>query len=404
MRLKRIVSVLLAALLLAMVPLNALAADNPVPKAKQAVVCIVSGIGYQNGKPYTYDGYYGIGTGFGVGRSGEDAQIFVTNNHVISDKQNKPYDQVYIFVDNANLYDESSVVPCRILYADPQVDLAIIQAEAPIPGVGTLPLRSAKEIKTGDDVYALGFPAIADELADSNHYTVDDITVTDGIVSRRLQIGGVDYMAHTAKINHGNSGGPLINAYGQVIGINGNVVGINTLGIADVENADLRCYAFDIDYAIDVLEQLELPYTKAAGNVGGLSLAAAAAIGVGIAVVLVLAVVLLLRKKQSGKVPKVLIQAICGPLQGQSWELLTSLSIGRNPGENIVLPPDTSGISRRHCLIARRGNQVTVTDLGSSYGTFLNGSRITANQPVAVPNGAVLSLASNAVQFRLLIT
>lgn len=397
MHLKRIVSVLLAALLLAMVPLNALAADNPVPKAKQAVVCIVSGIGYQNGKPYTYDGYYGTGTGFGVGRSGEDAQIFVTNNHVISDNQYNPYDQVYIFVDNANLYDESSVVPCRILYADPQVDLAIIQAEAPIPGVGTLPLRSAKEIKTGDDVYALGFPAIADELADSNHYTVDDITVTDGIVSRRLQIGGVDYMAHTAKINHGNSGGPLIDTAG-------NVVGINTLGIADVENADLRCYAFDIDYAIDVLEQLELPYTKAAGNVGGLSLAAAAAIGVGIAVVLVLAVVLLLRKKQSGKVPKVLIQAICGPLQGQSWELLTSLSIGRNPGENIVLPPDTSGISRRHCLIARRGDQVTVTDLGSSYGTFLNGSRITANQPVAVPNGAVLSLASNAVQFRLLIT
>ena len=397
MHLKRIVSVLLAALLLAMVPLNALVADNPVPKAKQAVVCIVSGIGYQNGKPYTYDGYYGIGTGFGVGRSGEDAQIFVTNNHVISDKQYKPYDQVYIFVDNADFYDESSVVPCRILYADPQVDLAIIQAEAPIPGVGTLPLRSAKEIKTGDDVYALGFPAIADELADSNHYTVDDITVTDGIVSRRLQIGGVDYMAHTAKINHGNSGGPLIDTAG-------NVVGINTLGIADVENADLRCYAFDIDYAIDVLEQLELPYTKAAGNVGGLSLAAVAAIGVGIAVVLVLAVVLLLRKKQSGKVPKVLIQAICGPLQGQSWELLTSLSIGRNPGENIVLPPDTSGISRRHCLLARRGDQVTVTDLGSSYGTFLNGSRITANQPVAVPNGAVLSLASNAVQFRLLIT
>lgn len=397
MHLKRIVSVLLAALLLAMVPLNALASDNPVPKAKQAVVCIVSGIGYQNGKPYTYDGYYGIGTGFGVGRSGEDAQIFVTNNHVISDKQYKPYDQVYIFVDNADFYDESSVVPCRILYADPQVDLAIIQAEAPIPGVGTLPLRSAKEIKTGDDVYALGFPAIADELADSNHYTVDDITVTDGIVSRRLQIGGVDYMAHTAKINHGNSGGPLIDTAG-------NVVGINTLGIADVENADLRCYAFDIDYAIDVLEQLELPYTKAAGNVGGLSLAAVAAIGVGIAVVLVLAVVLLLRKKQSGKVPKVLIQAICGPLQGQSWELLTSLSIGRNPGENIVLPPDTSGISRRHCLLARRGDQVTVTDLGSSYGTFLNGSRITANQPVAVPNGAVLSLASNAVQFRLLIT
>lgn len=397
MRLKRIVSVLLVVLLLAMVPLNALAADNPVPKAKQAVVCIVSGIGYQNGKPYTYDGYYGTGTGFGVGRSGEDAQIFVTNNHVISDNQYKPYDQVYIFVDNSNLYDESSVVPCRILYADPQVDLAIIQAEAPIPGVGTLPLRSAKEIKTGDDVYALGFPAIADELADSNHYTVDDITVTDGIVSRRLQISGVDYMAHTAKINHGNSGGPLIDTAG-------NVVGINTLGIADVENADLRCYAFDIDYAMDVLEQLELPYAKAAGNVGGLSLAAVAAIGVGIAVVLVLAVVLLLRKKQSGKVPKVLIQAICGPLQGQSWELLTSLSIGRNPGENIVLPPDTSGISRRHCLLARRGDQVTVTDLGSSYGTFLNGSRITANQPVAVPNGAVLSLASNAVQFRFLIT
>ena len=395
--LKRVFSLLFGILLLALLPLSVLAESNPVPNAKKAVVCIASGVYYKNGKAYTYDGYYGMGTGFGVGKSGDNAQIFVTNSHVVSDDDDNPYDEVYILIDNADLDDESTVVPCKILYADADIDLAIIQAKDPIPGVRTLPLRSAKEISTGDTVYALGFPGIADVAADANHYTVEDITVTNGIVSRHLQSSGVDCMAHTAAINHGNSGGPLIDA-------DGNVVGINTFGLTDMETADTRGYAIYIDYAMEALDELDLPYTTEAEKKE--FPVRAAAIGAGIVILIAAAAVVLLRKKKPVPQPappqRILLQCTRGPLQGKTWELFVSLSIGRNPGENIVLPADTPGISRRHCLISRQGNQVTVTDLGSSYGTLMNANRLTPNQPVQAFNGASISLANGAVQFQLL--
>lgn len=395
--LKRVFSLLFGILLLALLPLSVLAESNPVPNAKKAVVCIASGVYYKNGKAYTYDGYYGMGTGFGVGKSGDNAQIFVTNSHVVSDDDDNPYDEVYILIDNADLDDESTVVPCKILYADADIDLAIIQAKDPIPGVRTLPLRSAKEISTGDTVYALGFPGIADVAADANHYTVEDITVTNGIVSRHLQSSGVDCMAHTAAINHGNSGGPLIDA-------DGNVVGINTFGLTDMETADTRGYAIYIDYAMEALGELDLPYTTEAEKKE--FPVTAAAIGAGIVILVAAAAVVLLRKKKPVPQPvppqRILLQCTRGPLQGKTWELFVSLSIGRNPGENIVLPADTPGISRRHCLISRQGNQVTVTDLGSSYGTLMNANRLTPNQPVQAFNGANISLANGAVQFQLL--
>ena len=393
---KRVFSLLFGILLLALLPLSVLAESNPVPNAKKAVVCIAAGIYYKNGRLYIHDGA-GQGTGFGVGKSGDNAQIFVTNNHVIADNNGKPFDDVYILIDNADLDDESTMVPCKVLYADADIDLAIIQAKDPIPGVRTLPLRSSKEISTGDTVYALGFPGIADMAADANHYTVEDITVTNGIVSRHLQSDGVDCMAHTAAVNHGNSGGPLIDA-------NGNAVGINSFIYADTETADLRSYAIYIDYAMEALDELDLPYTTEAEKKE--FPVTATAIGAGIVILVVAAAVVLLRKKKPVPQPvppqRILLQCTRGPLQGKTWELFVSLSIGRNPGENIVLPADTPGISRRHCLISRQGNQVTVTDLGSSYGTLMNANRLTPNQPVQAFNGASISLANGAVQFQLL--
>lgn len=401
MGLKRFVNLLFAVLFLTVLPLTAMAAKNPVPKANQAVVCIVSGIYYQNGRAATYNGCYGMGTGFGVGRSGEDAQIFVTNNHVISDSNAVPYDRVYIMVDDSDFRDESSVIPCEILYADADTDLAIIKAAAPVSGVGTLPLRSAVDIPTGEAVYALGFPGISDAVADQNRYTVGDITVTDGIVSRHLQANGINCMAQTAKVNHGNSGGPLIDT-------SGNAIGINTFIYVDADNADLRCYAIYIDYAMKALDNLGLPYVQASdgGTNGWLLIAVPAAV----AAAAVAAVVLLRRRKsQDGQADtgratrRILLQAVSGPLQGRSWELTAALTVGRAAGEDVMLPPDTPGISRSHCLLTRQDDRVTLTDLGSSYGTFLNGSRLSPNQPVTVPNGGVIALASDAVWFRILI-
>lgn len=427
---KRLRSLLTAVVILLIVPVNALAAqsENPVPAAKQACVYIAAGIYFDGSgtvRTYDHDGYYYAGTGFGIGEAGEYADVFLTNNHVVSDANGKAYDFVYICVDGADMRQESTLVKCRIVYTDKDIDLAVIQAEAPVPGVTTLPLLPAEDMETGDSVYALGFPGIADVVADSNHYTAEDLTVTDGIISRYLTSDGRKCMAHTASINHGNSGGPLINELGQVIGI-------NTFGYTNQENADKRNYAIYIDYAMEALDGLGIPYVDAskAASTGttedpSQSETEPATVGtekedgnewkLAAPVVLLLiaglggvaALLIVKGKKKKPEIPPApaartfMVRAVSGPMQGKTWYLSGTLLIGRDRNGSIVYPADTKGISRNHCRIDLRGGTAVITDLGSSYGTFVNGRKLNPNEAVPLSQDAVISLGSEKIKLTL---
>lgn len=393
---KHLLSLVLCLLLLTGCFVGPASADtNPVPEASRAVVAIYSGIGYQNGSPYVLNGeYYGSGTGFGISPTGKDAQYFATNCHVVSDEVNgtyKPYKYVYIFIDGADIMDESTVIRAEVIYADTNVDLAIIKASSPISGVTTLPIVSAENLPLGEKVYAIGFPGIADALADEQHFTTSEMTATEGILSRHLTIGGVKCIAQTADVNHGNSGGPLIDGKGQVIGI-------NTMIYTDSDTADRRCYAIYSDYITKAMDQVGIPYRS-----GGESISPVLVIGgIVIAAILVAAVILLLMRFKVAKQPMapiITVRALCGPLQGQSWQLHSELSIGRDPSQSILFPQDTKGISRSHCIIRREGKNAFVTDLNSTYGTLLNGRQLPPNQPTPVEANSVISLASDKIQF-----
>lgn len=419
----------------AMVPGSVLAAgaENPVPAAKPAVVGVAAGIYYDaDGNVRAYSDGYGMGTAFGVGESGSYAQNFVTNCHVVSDEDGNVYDFVFICIDGADIYDESTMIKCDVIYADSYIDLAVIQADAPVDGVTTLPLLPAETMQSGDHVYALGFPGIADVASDSNNYTVEDITVTDGIISRYLTSDGVKCMAHMASINHGNSGGPLINSYGQVIGI-------NTFMYIDYENADSRGYAIYIDYAMDALDELDIAYianTEAAVSTETAPEEASEAtseatsektpqswfipILIIIAVCAVIAVIVVIvtfkiRKQAHKKVnpPRInpdrtdsektySIYAVKGPMQGRRWQLTGSLIIGRDPAGDIVYPVSTEGISRNHCRIDLRGGKVVLTDLGSTYGTYVDGRKLNSHESTVLSQNMVFSLGSHEVQLALL--
>lgn len=377
---KRLYSAFLALLLVcALLPLSAGASENPVPVAKQAVVNIVAGILYDgNGEITYFDEEAGTGTGFGVGPAGEDAQTFVTNRHVVT-VGDTVYDTVYIRIDGADLYDGKTLIECDVVYVGEDGDYAIIQARSPIQGVTTLPLLPAEEMETGDRIYALGFPGIADVMADSNHYTTEDITVTDGTISRYITHTTSEYaaplklMAHTASINHGNSGGPLINEQGQVIGIN--------TFLYRGDGADTRYYALYIDYAMAALDELGVEYVDArrqaeTAPAQGTNYGLIAAVVVG-ALVLAGAAFFLVKKKAPKQ--SLVVTATSGPLQGQMWPLTDTLRVGRAPDCQILYPPDARGVSRDHCTIRlyreNREQYIAVADSGSTYGTFPAGSR-----------------------------
>lgn len=144
-------------------------------------------------------------TGSGVIISADG--YILTNNHVIEDAN-----QVTIILASG---EEQ---PGSIIGADPYSDLAVLKTSGNIPGVA--PLGNSDNLKPGETVIAIGSP-----LGDFKN------TVTVGVISatgRSLDTGEnyqMEEMIQTdAAINQGNSGGPLVNLAGEVIGINTIIV------------------------------------------------------------------------------------------------------------------------------------------------------------------------------------
>ena len=137
-----------------------------------------------------------LGSGFVIDPSG----IVVTNNHVIGDAN----DISVIFSDGTRLKAE-------IIGKDSKVDLAVLKVKSDKP-LKAVPFGDSDGIRPGDWVMAIGNPF---GLGGS---------VTAGIVSargRNIDSGPYDnYIQTDASINKGNSGGPLFNMNGEVIGIN----------------------------------------------------------------------------------------------------------------------------------------------------------------------------------------
>lgn len=97
-------------------------------------------------------------------------------------------------------------------------DIAVLKVdESPLQ---TVPLGDATELGTGDEIFVVGYPDIGiDELFEDRSTTLEP-TLTSGIVSARRRLNsGVNTIQTDAGINNGNSGGPMYNSDGEVVGV-----------------------------------------------------------------------------------------------------------------------------------------------------------------------------------------
>jgi len=143
-----------------------------------------------------------LGSGFVIGADG----YIVTNNHVVEDSG-----KVTVrFADDREFEAE-------VVGTDPQTDLALLRIDG--EDLPSLALGDSDEIRVGEDVIAVGNP-----------FGLGG-TVTRGIVSavsRDIQAGPyLDFIQTDAAINRGNSGGPLLNLEGEVIGVNSAIYSPN---------------------------------------------------------------------------------------------------------------------------------------------------------------------------------
>lgn len=203
----------------------------------------------------------GEATGSGIIIS-EDGYI-VTNNHVISSESSSSYYAIEEATGiTVNIYGDSQAYEAKIIGTDSYTDLAVIKIEK--TGLTPAELGDSSTVRVGEFAMAIGNPVGM------------DYTVTSGIVSavdREVTVDGTTYTAiqTDAAINSGNSGGALVNANGQVIGI--NTLKLSGNGIEGIG------FAIPISSTTDIISQLiefssvKRPYIGISGSAIGTSIA-----------------------------------------------------------------------------------------------------------------------------------
>lgn len=427
-------------------PANSLANDV-VANAQNCTVVVA-----EFGSAYICDSYLNVldtiaedtviasGSGFFVSEKGKDPEYLVTNAHVVEDYV-KTTDDGYVIADQ--IYDEYYgalyvayiVDELRVYYSEDDyesirvvesgssnnVDLAICKLDAPTNKRGALSLRVADESNKGDEIYVVGFPGQADNvLSSGSKWSMQDCSAKKGSIVRFVTQGNtkVKRIEIDAVIQHGNSGGPLIDSDGFCIGVNTNFVETG-------ENPSANYYSIDMSEVIRLLDRNNVPYTM--GKKSGLPMAALIGIIAGGVVVVAVIIVLIVVNAKKNKtqnavnstnrgmnnvspVGNVSAGAIAQPQMNQNFmrrPLIRSLSPQHNgmtfPVEGsvqigrdstccrVVFQPGTAGVSGKHCAVSYDASSGTfvLVDLGSTYGTFLmNGQKLTPNIPVSLSEGA----------------
>jgi serine protease Do len=140
-------------------------------------------------------------TGLGSGIILNDEGYIMTNHHVIKDM-----DKLTVKLKNQKTFE------AELIGSDELMDIALLKIKAPKNAINPIALGNSDKVKVGNWAIAIGAP-----LGFEQSFTV-------GVVSA-IQRGGIDnsglsYIQTDAAINQGNSGGPLLNINGEVVGIN----------------------------------------------------------------------------------------------------------------------------------------------------------------------------------------
>jgi serine protease Do len=176
----------------------------------------------------------GVGSGFFISSDG----YILTNNHVVKDSNG-----IYVTLTNGKEYK------AKVIGTDPRTDIALIKID--IHGVTPLPIGDSDKLKKGQWVLAIGSPFGLDS------------TVTAGIVSAINRDTGdyLPFIQTDVAVNPGNSGGPLINLEGKVVGINSEIISRSGgfMGIS---------LAIPIDEVMRVVRQLKAHGKVTRGRIG----------------------------------------------------------------------------------------------------------------------------------------
>lgn len=227
---RKLLTIILSVSLFILSALPAYAEDVPpvVVDAGNGVVRVYS---------YNKDGRGATATGFVIAREG-DVNYIITNSHAVTYVLNNGgfYMRDYVTIVDENYNNGLIDVPLDKItffggHEGNKLDLVMLEVEdSRLSEHSVLPLRRTDELSIGESVYSFGFPGVADDYivgGDDLPSKPENLSLTSGIISKLNVIfteteesENEIVIQHTATINHGNSGGPLLDKTGAVIGVN----------------------------------------------------------------------------------------------------------------------------------------------------------------------------------------
>jgi S1-C subfamily serine protease len=146
-----------------------------------------------------------LGSGFVIDKQGD----IVTNDHVVQGSTG-------IRVG----FSSGATYPAAIVGTDPSTDVAVVRVKAPESALHPLVFENSSTAAVGDPVYAIGNPFGLDRTM-----TAGIVSATDRDIQAPNGFTIPNAIQTDAAINHGNSGGPLLDRFGRVVGINSQIQG-----------------------------------------------------------------------------------------------------------------------------------------------------------------------------------
>lgn len=404
-------------------------------------------IEFINGKATNTGTFASTGSAFAVGKDGEAVRYFVTNRHCVQEKTVE-YDSagneiitIYDSTDRYILVDNSGTgLPFDVISTNEGgPDLAIVKlrdaTETRKPCVLYQRTDIKELIEQDISVHPIGYPAAV------NVYTIDKLlSGTDsslanngkvtGSIDAAVSSTGGELILTDAPINNGNSGGPLVDDRGVILGVctygveeyNGHIVqGMNA--------------AVSINELLKFLDKELIPYTtveditpviipspepnetttpiqteppvpqKTHTNWVIYAIFGAAIIGV-----IVFLIIILRKQKKPIEPPppppppaKRVLIGVEGPLKDRKFTLEKDgkLRIGRDQSCNVRFKDGTPGVSKIHCEIRFDGKTATITDLKSSYGTYVDHKKLDPNVTVTLHRSLAIDIGTEKNRFVL---
>jgi hypothetical protein len=353
-----------------------------------------------------------LDTGSGFVVANDRVSYIATNDHVIACAKGNA-------ADLSVLGSDSQQLPLEIVWEDAHKDIAIVSAPLTLDRPAVT-VADTSGVDAGDPVIAVGFPGAADDLVNTAQVSVP--TVTKGNIERIVidQDNGSRMFQQSAPTNPGNSGGPLFDQQGDVIGINELKSLSDALTVENGQPTVERVTegegiggAIDIDELVRPMEAQAIPFRMARPTDGPVIVVVGAGLGLAI---LTAAIALRRRYRRRpaapgapamparGDRPRGIVRVIEGSLSGMEVTVTAALIVGRDPQQaQLVFPAGEAKVSRRHCEI--RYDSATglfeVRDCGSTHGTFIaEGSapprRLGANVPERLGPGKKLLVGGSA--------